>query len=75
MPRMLTYRGYLFVVLVVTGAITTAPSFQAWAGGLFNRGAVGGVSIDAEGLLSHPSTENLGELQVAWQAGLERIPA
>ena len=41
----------------------------------FGRNSVGGVLIDADGILSNPTTADLRELQQAWQAGLEDIPA
>ena len=47
----------------------------ACAGGVFRQGAVGGVTINVEGVLSNPTTSDLQELQAAWQAGLENIPA
>jgi hypothetical protein len=44
-------------------------------GGFVRGGAVGGVKIDANGVLSNPTTTDLKELQQAWQAGMENIAA
>ncbi len=41
----------------------------------FRAGAVGGVKIDAEGVVSNPEVGELKELQSAWQKGLEQVPA
>ena len=43
-------------------------------GGFIRGGAVGGVKIDAEGVLANPTVSDLQDLQAAWQAGLEAIP-
>ena len=43
--------------------------------GFIRGGAVGGVTIDADGVLSNSTVTDLQELQAAWQAGLEEIPA
>jgi hypothetical protein len=40
----------------------------------FDRGAVGGVKIDAEGVLSNPEVGELKQLQTAWQKGLQDVP-
>src|SRR5205809_958268 len=36
---------------------------------------VGGVRIDAAGVVSNPEVGDLKELQVAWQKGLAEVPA
>lgn len=42
---------------------------------LFSNRAVGGVKVDASGVLSNPDVGDLKELRAAWQAGLQEIPA
>jgi hypothetical protein len=41
----------------------------------FRNAAVGGVKIDADGVISNPQVGELKELQAAWQKGLEQVPA
>ena len=41
----------------------------------FRQGAVGGVKIDAEGVLTNPEVGDMKELQAAWQKGLQKVPA
>ena len=61
---------------VATAAAMSLTANSAYAGGgNFFGGAVGGVKISAEGVLSNPTTGDLEQLQAAWQAGLENIPA
>ena len=50
---------YLCLVLATSLLIPQA----TWAGGFFRNGAVGGVSIDARGVLSEPSTEEAQSLR------------
>ncbi len=42
---------------------------------LFRGGAVGGVKVDVDGVLSNPEVSELKELRQAWQAGLQEVPA
>ena len=44
------------------------------AGGLIRAPAVGGVYIDAEGVVSSPSIDETERLRAIWQAGLDPIP-
>src|SRR5262245_20588297 len=41
----------------------------------FNRGAVGGVKIDANGVVSNPQVGELKQLQATWQRGLAEVRA
>lgn len=41
----------------------------------FRQNAVGGVKIDADGVVSNPEVGELRELQSAWQQGLADVPA
>ncbi len=41
----------------------------------FRNGAVGGVKIDTEGVLTKPEVSDMRELQQAWQQGLAEVPA
>ena len=60
---------------VATAIAVLFTARPGYTGVSFRGGAVGGVSISAEGVLSNPTTSDLQELQAAWQAGLENIPA
>jgi hypothetical protein len=49
---------------------------RAFAGASILQGsAVGGVSINAEGIVANPSIDELNELQRIWQAALDEVPA
>lgn len=50
-------------------------ALQAEAGGLVRAPAVGGVYVDAEGVVSTPAVDSTEALQAVWQAGLEPVPA
>jgi hypothetical protein len=41
----------------------------------FRSGAVGGVKIDVDGVVSNPEVGELKELQAAWEKGLQQVPA
>ncbi|MEX0642692.1 MAG: DUF1598 domain-containing protein [Pirellulales bacterium] len=41
----------------------------------FRGGAVGGVKIDADGVVSNPEIGELKQLQSTWQQGLNQVPA
>jgi hypothetical protein len=43
--------------------------------GVIQGSAVGGVNIDAEGVLSSPTVDQLHELAAIWEAALEDVPA
>lgn len=47
----------------------------AEAGGLIRAPAVGGVYIDAEGVVTHPPVDGSEALRATWQAGLDPTPA
>jgi hypothetical protein len=38
-------------------------------------GAVGGVKVDVDGVISHPAPGDFRQLQAAWQQGLQPVPA
>ncbi len=63
----------------VIALLTVAAVFGALASGsqaqFFRSGAVGGVKIDVDGVLTNPEVGELKELQAAWQKGLEEVPA
>jgi hypothetical protein len=60
----------LAALLAVFGVLSDASQAQ-----FFRSGAVGGVKIDAQGVLSNPEVGELKELQAAWQEGLQQVPA
>lgn len=69
-----------FANSVTTRALAAAAAFalvasSAFAGGLIRAPAVGGVYIDAEGVVAAPPAEGSEQLRAAWQAGLEPAPA
>src|SRR5688572_10961952 len=47
---------------------------HAQFGGFGRNAAVGGVKIDADGVVSNPQVGELKELQSAWQKGLGKVP-
>ena len=59
------------LTIVATLGVVTSTSHAQF----FRQGAVGGVKIDAEGVLSNPEIGDMKELQAAWQQGLEPVPA
>ena len=59
--------------LMAVAACLMVGADSALAGGNFRGGAVGGVLIDAEGVVSTPTQVYNAELQARWQAGLDPI--
>lgn len=57
-------------VIAVFCVLTTTANAQ-----FFRQPAVGGVKIDAEGVVTNPEVGELKELQAAWQQGLADVPA
>ncbi|MCI0332820.1 MAG: DUF1598 domain-containing protein [Planctomycetes bacterium] len=57
-----------FVTTITVVASTSHAQF-------FRNAAVGGVKIDAEGVLTNPEVGDMKELQAAWQEGLQDVPA
>jgi hypothetical protein len=58
------------LVLLVVGSLAQVGRAQFFG----NRGAVGGVKVDVDGVLSNPEVGELKELRQAWQAGLQDVP-
>jgi len=58
---------------LATAAICVATS--AAHAQFFRSAAVGGVKIDADGVVSNPQVGELKQLQSAWQKGLDKVPA
>ncbi|HJQ79236.1 MAG TPA: DUF1598 domain-containing protein [Lacipirellulaceae bacterium] len=64
-------RVFAFLVAAATlGAFASTSRAQ-----FFRSGAVGGVKVDVDGVLTNPEVGELKELQAAWQQGLEEVPA
>ncbi|HEY3394063.1 MAG TPA: DUF1598 domain-containing protein [Lacipirellulaceae bacterium] len=64
-------RVFAFLAVTATlGAFASTSRAQ-----FFRSGAVGGVKVDVDGVLSNPEVGELKELQAAWQKGLEEVPA
>lgn len=64
----------------ITAAMLSAAVYCTWAGTSRAQffppvGQVGGVKIDADGVVSNPEVSELKELQAAWQNGLQEVPA
>ncbi len=59
------------VAFVSTFAVVASTSQAQF----FRNAAVGGVKIDAEGVLTNPEVGDMKELQAAWQQGLQDVPA
>jgi hypothetical protein len=56
------------VAMVLAWAMTAHAQF-------FRTGAVGGVKVDVDGVVSNAEVGELKELQAAWEKGLEDVPA
>ncbi len=54
--------------------VALAWSSQACRAQFLRGGAVGGVKVDVDGVLSNPEVSELKELRQAWQAGLQNVP-
>jgi hypothetical protein len=65
-------RGYVSTLLIAAALCVLSESARAQ---FFRGGAVGGVKIDADGVLSNPEVGELKQLQAAWQQGLKEVPA
>ncbi len=57
--------------LLIAGLLTVVPSAEAQ----FFRSSVGGVYVDAEGVISAPAADETEKLQAVWQSGLQPVPA
>ena len=69
-PNRLSGAAVVLLVAVAIGNIAATAQAQ-----LIRGGAVGGVKVDVDGVLSNPDVSELKELRAAWQAGLQEIPA
>jgi hypothetical protein len=68
-----TIRQRRFTLAAAIAVICFAPT--AAQAQFFRQPSVGGVKIDAEGVVSNPQFGELKSLQAAWQKGLEPVPA
>src|SRR4051794_16668551 len=66
--------GRLFFSAAAVAAVCIAITPARAQFGIRNA-AVGGVKIDADGVVSNPQVGELKQLQAAWQKGLEQVPA
>jgi hypothetical protein len=64
--------GRLFVLVVTTATFLTVTN--AARAQFFRTGAVGGVKVDVDGVVSHAEVGELKQLQAAWEQGLEDVP-
>jgi Protein of unknown function (DUF1598) len=70
-----TPRTGLPVAMLLTALAASVSFIDCAHGQFFRQGAVGGVKVDADGVLSNPEVSDLKELRNAWQAGLQEVPA
>ncbi len=61
--------------LVVLAAAVQWSAADSARAQFFRGSAVGGVKVDVDGVLSNAEVSELQELQDAWQAGLQNVPA
>lgn len=67
--------GRAVVGLLLSGLVAAAIDCS-FAGGFFGRGgAVGGIFIDAEGVVSAPEVGGQDQLRAKWESGLQPVPA
>jgi hypothetical protein len=64
-------RNFVAAALAV---LVVGLSAQVGRAQFFRGGAVGGVKVDVDGVLSNPEVSELKELRQAWQAGLQEVP-
>ena len=69
-PRQLRQLGQMLMMLACV-----AMTGQLYAGGLFRNAAVGGISIDANGVLKQPTVAETEELRQAIEQRLAEVPA
>ena len=67
--------GLNWLAALAAAACLLAGIDHSQAGGLVRAPAVGGVYIDAEGVVSAPPVEGAEALRATWQAGLQQTPA
>lgn len=67
-----SWRTVWVAMLAVAVASALADTAQAQ---FFRSGAVGGVKIDVDGVVSQPSAGEFRQLRAAWQDGLKPVPA
>ncbi|WP_145287209.1 DUF1598 domain-containing protein [Pirellulimonas nuda] len=65
---------WIFLAAFALGAAALSADWAA-AGGLIRGGAVGGILIDADGVVSTPEVGDAAQLLAAWQSGLAAVPA
>lgn len=59
---------------IAIAALLLAMETTTWAGGFVRQNAVGGVSIDAQGVVSNPAMGDPERLAAAWNNGLAAVP-
>lgn len=72
--QMVAKRQRLFVTGFVALAALLVGVQSTWAGGFIRSQAVGGVAIDAEGVLANPEVGGNDQLRAAWENGLDEVP-
>jgi hypothetical protein len=65
-------RRLLDVAMAIAAICMTSTPVRAQ---FFRQPSVGGVKIDADGVVSNPQIGELKQLQAAWQKGLQHVPA
>ncbi len=73
MARTSSLVGTVTVVLALAALLSTEAVAQNWGGGYYNR-AVGGISIDAQGMVQNIAPDQLGHLTKMWSKALGGLP-
>ncbi|MCO6046588.1 DUF1598 domain-containing protein [Aeoliella sp. ICT_H6.2] len=64
----------LSLLALAIAAVLVAQIQPTYAGGFIRSNAVGGVSIDPEGVVSNPEVGDPEQLAAAWKSGLDEVP-
>ncbi len=74
LQRCFLFSPIRFCALALCALVSVATTESVRAGGLFRNGAVGGVSIDADGVLRQPTAEDRQALRQAVEQRLAAVP-
>ena len=67
------HKAWRHVAAALVGVVLFSVASQLQAQ-FFRSGAVGGVKVDVDGVVSNPEVSELKELQTAWEQGLHEVP-
>jgi hypothetical protein len=60
---------------IATLALVSSAFVESGSAQFVRNGAVGGVLVDGNGVIAHPNVGDFRQLQAAWQAGMQPVPA